>query len=356
MDAPTRRRRAACAAFDAVLGEDDLLAALWMQHDSMSGDAVSDIIRFVDAVAERFAIDGPTRKRLYDSLYRALRLSDADLPIDPWPAMLAVRPAAAPRAGARAPLAAPWPAAPRQVAAPPVYEPPYQPGYAPVYPPPYAPYQPPYPPAYNPSGAAPHGGVPGGQTYPAVPPGYVPVPAGYTAPGGQMLPQAPAQTFEALTPVALPVAAATAPVVEPPVPSVDASIWTPGCGVPPEQAVFAELIASIAADIAQTHSREFDDWRSAWLVLLERQKPPSPLRAQLVEACRQLAPSQTPGELRTCWRLALPDQQLAAQVHQLYVALCEALGPVDADHVLNRAVKLVEQTPAARLYSPRKLM
>jgi hypothetical protein len=167
---------------------------------------------------------------------------------------------------------------------------------------------------------------------------------------------APAQTFEAPTPVALPVAAATAPVVEPPVPSVDASIWTPGCGVPPEQAVFAELIASIAADIAQTHSREFDDWRSAWLVLLERQKPPSPLRAQLVEACRQLAPSQTPGELRTCWRLALPDQQLAAQVHQLYVALCEALGPVDADHVLNRAVKLVEQTPAARLYSPRKLM
>lgn len=351
MDAVTRRRRAACAVFDPVLGEDDLLAALWMQHDSMSGEAVSDIIRYVDAVAERFGIDAVARKRLYDGLYRALRLADDDLPIDPWPAMLAVRPAAAPRAGARAAVAAPWPSAPRYAAAPPSYEPPSQPAYQPQY-------QPPFPPGYNPQYPAPQGYVPAGQAYPAAPPGYVPAPPGYLPPGAYAPVQAPA--FEPQPAEAAPVPVAPSPVVEPPAPvaapSVDESIWTPESGVPPEQAVFAELIASIAADIAQTHSREFDDWRASWLVLLERQKPVSPLRAQLIASCKQLAPNQTAADLRSTWRLALPGAKLAEQVHQLYVALCEALGPVDADHVLNRAVKLVEQTPAARLYSPRKLM
>jgi hypothetical protein len=43
-------------------------------------------------------------------------------------------------------------------------------------------------------------------------------------------------------------------------------------------------------------------------------------------------------------------------VNLLYVALCEALGPVAADQVLTRAVKRAEQGPAARLFSPRKLM
>ncbi len=372
MDAATRRRRAACAVFDPVLGEDDLLAALWMQHDTMSGDAVSDIIRYVDAVAGRFAIDPATRKRLYEGLHRALRLPDDDLPIDPWPAMLAVRPAAPPRASApRAPVATPWPAA-----AAPVYEPPYQPGYPAAYPPPYqpafqapyqspgqpvyqqSPYQPPPDPAYpgySPPYPTPPGGASVAPGYPAAPPGFVPAPPGFAP---QL--QTPAPLVDPQLAAPAPEVAAPAAVVEPaaPVgaPSVDASVWTPDSGVPPEQAVFAELIASIAADIAQTHSREFDDWRTSWLVLLEREKPVSPLRAQLVAACKQLTPDQTPADRRRSWRMALSAQQLAGQVHQLYVALCEALGPVDADHVLNRAVKLVEQTPAARLYSPRKLM
>jgi hypothetical protein len=380
MDAVTRRRRAACAVFDAVLGEDDLLAALWMQHDSMSGEAVSDIIRYVDAVAERFAIDAFTRKRLYDSLYRALRMADNDLPIDPWPAMLAVRPAAAPRAGGpRAPVAAPWPAAPRQPGSRSAYATPYQPALQPGYPPAYqpafqlqgqppgqppyaAPYDPAYPPAYNPAYPAPQGFAPAAQGYPAAPPGYVPAPPGYP-PGGYAPAQPVAAPLAELAPVpVVPAAGALAPMVEIPAaavaaaPVVDASIWTPESVVPPEQAVFAELIASIAADIAQTHSREFDDWRASWQLLLERQKPVSPLRGQLIASCKQLAPNQTIAERRTSWRLDLPGAKLAEQVHQLYVALCEALGPVDADQVLNRAVKLVEQTPAARLYSPRKLM
>jgi hypothetical protein len=243
-------------------------------------------------------------------------------------------------------LAAPWPAPPRQVAAPP-YEPPYQ-----------APYQPPFQPAYNPQYPTPQGYVPAGQAYPAAPPGYVLAPPGYAAPGAFVAPQTPA--FEPQPAASAPVAVAPPPVVEPPAPVaapvVDESIWTPESGVPPEQAVFAELIAAIAADIAQTHASDFDDWRSSWQALLERQKPASPIRGQLVTACKQLAPGQSMADRRIAWRLPLPGAKLAEQVHQLYVALCEALGPVGADHVLNRAVKLVEQTPAARLYSPRKLM
>ncbi len=43
-------------------------------------------------------------------------------------------------------------------------------------------------------------------------------------------------------------------------------------------------------------------------------------------------------------------------MHLLYVALCEALGPVEADQVLTRAVRIAEQGPAARQFSPRRLI
>ncbi len=86
-----RRRRAACAVLEPVLSEDALLDALWHQHDHMRSDAVSDIIRFIDQVAERHLLDAPTRKRLYDGYFKAMQRPEDELPMDPWPLMQTAR-------------------------------------------------------------------------------------------------------------------------------------------------------------------------------------------------------------------------------------------------------------------------
>jgi hypothetical protein len=86
-------------------------------------------------------IDAGTCKRLYTELYKALRQPEDSLPLDPWPAMQALRPQ--PPAPAPRPMPAPayWPSAqapayaPQPMMAPPGYPPQAlsQPAYAAVY-------------------------------------------------------------------------------------------------------------------------------------------------------------------------------------------------------------------------------
>ncbi len=122
-DMQATRRRAAVSVFSDLLDETALTEALWLQHETMRGENVSDIIAFVDAVAQRNLLDVASVKRLYNSFYKALRENSDQLPLDPWPAMQAARaasrpsapppppPAAAPPAPAVAPLINPVAAA-----------------------------------------------------------------------------------------------------------------------------------------------------------------------------------------------------------------------------------------------------
>lgn len=106
VDAPSQRRRATVAVLGPLLDAPALLEELWFQHETMRGEAVSDIIGFVDAVAGRHFLDAATSKRLYAEFFKALRLPESQLPADPWPAMQAHRPAVA------APAAVPVPVMP----------------------------------------------------------------------------------------------------------------------------------------------------------------------------------------------------------------------------------------------------
>ena len=120
-DMQATRRRAAVAVFSDLLDEMALTEALWLQHETMRGENVSDIIAYVDVVAQRHLLDAASVKRLYNQLYKALRESPERLPLDPWPAMQAARAAARPPAPP--PVAAPVAAAPVPVAATPVINP-----------------------------------------------------------------------------------------------------------------------------------------------------------------------------------------------------------------------------------------
>lgn len=245
------RRRAAYAVLAPLLEEEALLDALRLQHQSMRGDSVSDIIGYIDQVAARHHIDAASRKKLYEAYFKALKQPENDLPMDPWPLMqISIAPA---------PVAEPAPPPP----APPV----------------------------------------------------VPV--------------------ESLQPVT----AAMQAIAPPPAP-VQSS---------PDRAVCAELLRSVLLEVQRFHGAVMlSDLRSSALEQLDQGKLSQPVRRQVRDAWAQ--------PMQYHWVIEGTPQELSQVVHQLYVALCEALGPVDADQVLNRAVRAAEQIPQARQFSPRKLI
>lgn len=296
MDARTRRRRATLAVFDGLLDEADLIDALWLSQTALASDSVTDIIRFIDQLAGRHGIEPATCKRLYQALHGAMRRSDAELPLDPWPLMAAARPAAA-----GAPSRTPWPAAP------------------------------------------------------AMPASFAGTPAMHApyAAAAAVLAPAPLPPADPAPVAAEPPAAADS--TEAPPPAV--ADWQPDSGVPAEQAVFAELLAALSAHLAQLHPTRHADWRDACRTqLLTARKLEAAQQHALGAALASLQPDTPAAALRQAWRLALPAPALAEHLTLVYVALCEALGPVHADQVLGLAVRQAEQHPAARVFPPRRLL
>jgi hypothetical protein len=247
------RRRAAYAVLSPLLEEDALLDALRMQHLSMRGDSVSDIIGYIDQVAARHNIDAASRKKLYEAYFKALKQPENELPMDPWPLMQISTPAASP----------PAPVAPPLVSA------------------------------------------------------------------GALAPVAAAMQAAATTGSSTP-AAPTAPP-----PSAD-------------RAVCAELLRSAITEVQRFHSTAMTDLRSSALEQIDQGRLSQPVRKQARDAWGQ--------PMQATWVIDGTPAELSQLVHQFYVALCEALGPVDADQVLTRAVRAAEQIPAARQFSPRKLI
>lgn len=243
----SQRRRAAYAVLSPLLEEDALLDALRLQHQSMRGDAVSDIIGYIDQVAARHHIDAASRKKLYEAYYKALKQPESKLPMDPWP-LMQIGTTAAP---------APAPVAP------------------------------------------------------------------------------PAVSAAALEPVAAAMqAAAPAPVASAP--------------ASPDRAVCAELLRTALAEVQRFHAGALSDLRSGALEQIDQGRLSQPVRKQVRDAWAQ--------PLQATWVIEGTPQELSQVVHQFYVAMCEALGPVDADQVLTRAVRAADQMPQARQFSPRKLI
>jgi hypothetical protein len=251
----SQRRRAAYAVLSPLLDEDALLDALRLQHQSMRGDSVSDIIGYIDQVAARHHIDSASRKKLYEAYYKALKQPESELPMDPWPLMQIGTPAA-----------------------------------------------------------------------PAATPAAAPPTASATAPVAVTTPVAAA--MQSVSPT-LP----AAPVAPPPT---------------PDRAVCAELLRSAMAEVQRFHGAAMSDLRSSALEQIDQGRLSQPVRKQVREAWAQ--PTQA------TWVVDGTPAELSQLVHQFYVALCEALGPIDADQVLTRAVRAAEQIPAARQFSPRKLV
>jgi hypothetical protein len=283
---PSLRRRAVYAVLSPVLDEEALIAALWLQQDELRGDSVTDIIRFIDKVAQQHLLDAGTCRRLYQQLHGALRQPESGLPLDPLPLMQAAAPAASavvrPGNWAASPMA---PAAvasdlPSQLAA-----------------------------------------IPG----PAV-----------------LRVQPPASALPMTEAVAVQPPASAALTAPAPAATLDLS------DRPAVQVVHAGLMRAALSQVRQYHPAASEDLRSAALSQAARARVTGPVREAWRAAWEQ--------ESTTDWCIDAPQNALAELVNAFYVALCEALGPVDADHVLTRAVREAEGLPQAREFSPRRFV
>jgi hypothetical protein len=140
-DVYAKRRKAALHAFENSLSDEGLIDALWDIEEGLRGDGITEVIRIVDKIAKREQIDLHGTKLLYPALFAALKKAPEELPLDPWPMMVAARPARAQAAQKRAVTVRVQPGV--GVVMPPVVVPPPSPPPPPPPPPPLPPPPPP---------------------------------------------------------------------------------------------------------------------------------------------------------------------------------------------------------------------
>jgi hypothetical protein len=110
--------------------------------------------------------------------------------------------------------------------------------------------------------------------------------------------------------------------------------------------IFAELLAQLVDGAIR--ARKLEDVLET-LDFGTAELTPASARAATQWAANQLR------EARSCAaRIDASDRRSVVNV--IYIALCEALGPVDADRILGQATQQAERLPEAADFSPRQLL
>lgn len=114
----------------------------------------------------------------------------------------------------------------------------------------------------------------------------------------------------------------------------------------PRIAVFAKLVDTMVDNAAR--EKKLEELVEA-MTLNDVTLSEEVARQRMVWINRRLADSAG-------FAARVPEASWRALVNDLYVALCEACGPVSADHNLAQAVQVAEQSAEARFFSPRTLL
>lgn len=113
-------------------------------------------------------------------------------------------------------------------------------------------------------------------------------------------------------------------------------------------AVFATMLETVAAQLRHRG----DDSHLQMVGALTSSPSVNNLGSRIYDAIHLWGQSPDPGKLSIA---GTPDEYRVI-VHVVYVWLCEKLGPVDADRLLNAAVRAADQLPDAVTNSPRQLL
>lgn len=159
------------------------------------------------------------------------------------------------------------------------------------------------------------------------------------------MPAPPTAAAPATTPPVASPSPAAPPAPEPPARSrEEAAASEP----PAETQVFAALMRAALQAAQQSHPAALEELRDSATAMLPRLRGGPRLREQLRSAWSQAGQAD--------WLILGSAASLAEIVEQFYVALCETLGPVEADRLLTEAVREAGRVEAAKRFSPRRLV
>ena len=160
---------------------------------------------------------------------------------------------------------------------------------------------------------------------------------------------APTLRTPAPAPMAMPTPTPT-PTAVPPVDAPSALLPPPAAtepAVPPERVIFAAAMRSIVADVVQFHNDAIGEFVEALQIELARAPIADALRDAVGVALESIGTSG--------WRLIGSATEFADVLHLVYIALCRAIGPTEADRYLNRAIEAAGRLPQARAFPPSQL-
>ncbi len=116
----------------------------------------------------------------------------------------------------------------------------------------------------------------------------------------------------------------------------------------PEMTVFAVLISKIIIETKFPNGNGY----SAFKETLKEEL----FKAELSEQNRHQILSWANALNLKVFKKNIVADELCSAVHCIYIALCEAFGPVKADSILDQAIQQTSKSPAAKTFSPRKLL
>ncbi len=116
----------------------------------------------------------------------------------------------------------------------------------------------------------------------------------------------------------------------------------------PEMSVFVALITKIASEAGYPEAESYGVFKEVFKEEMAEARVYDFNRKQITAWVDTL-------DLKVIKR-NIDKPELFLMVHCLYVALCEAFGPVEADLILDQAVSFSAKIPAAKLFSPKNFL
>lgn len=116
----------------------------------------------------------------------------------------------------------------------------------------------------------------------------------------------------------------------------------------PEMVVFVAMISGLTSELGYRDSQSYSSFKEALAEQLHLCDLNNEHRAQLVQWSETL-------DLKA-FKANFALNQVSKLFHCVYIATCEAEGPVSADNALNKAIQYASSLKVAKEFSPRNLL
>ncbi len=116
----------------------------------------------------------------------------------------------------------------------------------------------------------------------------------------------------------------------------------------PEMHVFAVLISRIVSEAGYPEAESYYIFNEVFKEEIEKAKLHEDNHKQIIVWVDTLSIKS--------FKRNIVAEELSAIVHCVYIALCEALGPVKTDKILNQAIRYSSKLPAAKIFSPKNFL